>query len=153
MPRLFVLDKAQRLNVVQAYSLGCEDVIKRPLRTADIISSLRPLINKSVEKQWNNLSKTQQTALRVSLTVFEDTMATVQSGKPLPAHAILENSKLIIQATAHEDVTTWMDAVKDHHNYSYRHSMLVCGFLVSFAHLIGIRGADLQKLAVGGCPS
>lgn len=43
-----------------------------------------------------------------------------------------------------------MKAVRSHHNYTYRHSMMVCGYLVSFAHLIGVRGDELQMLALGG---
>lgn len=45
---------------------------------------------------------------------------------------------------------TWIDALANHHNYSFRHSMFVCGTLTYFAHAIGIGGRDLKRLAVGG---
>lgn len=44
----------------------------------------------------------------------------------------------------------WIDALDRHHNYSFRHSMFVCGSLTYFAHSLGIRGADLELLTVGG---
>lgn len=43
-----------------------------------------------------------------------------------------------------------MSAIRTHHNYTYRHSMMVSGYLISFALLLGIRGQDLQNIAVGG---
>jgi len=45
---------------------------------------------------------------------------------------------------------SWIDALANHHNYSFRHSMFVCGTLTYFAHSIRIGTRDLERLTVGG---
>ncbi len=43
-----------------------------------------------------------------------------------------------------------MAALRDHHNYTFRHSMFVAGTVSTFAYELGIRGRDLEYLALGG---
>ena len=45
---------------------------------------------------------------------------------------------------------SWPCNVAEHHDYSFRHSMFVCGSLSYFAHAIGIRGDELDQLTLGG---
>lgn len=149
VPLLFILNELHRREVVQIHSLGGQDFVVRPLHTIEVLPVLRSLVNSSVEERWNQLSPVQAAALKVSLKVFEDMMEQAFVGEPLPALVIRESCKSIVEATAHDDLESWVRAIRDHHNYTYRHSMLVSGFLISFAHLVGIRGEDLEALALG----
>lgn len=148
-PLLFVLNELLRREVMKIHSLGSQDFIVRPLREIDVLPVLRSLVNSSVERRWSQLSPVQESALKVSLKVFEDMMGQAFAGEPLPAATIRESCRSIIDATAHDDLESWIHAIRDHHNYTFRHSMLVSGIVVSFAHLLGIGGEDLQTLALG----
>ena len=68
----------------------------------------------------------------------------------LPVAEIESSCQHIREAAALGDLDQWIDALDRHHNYFFRHSMFVCGSLTFFAHAIGIRGADLDLLTVGG---
>jgi len=150
VPRLFILDSAQRRDIVQAHSLGSDDYLVRPLAHASISGVLAQLVNRSVERRWDGLSQVQSAALKVSLKVFEDSIAGVKDGAPLPVDSIKESCDLVVKATAEDGLVDWMQAVRLHHNYIYRHSMMVCGYLVAFGHHIGIRGEEMQRLTVAG---
>ncbi|MCP5367515.1 MAG: HD domain-containing protein [Hyphomicrobiales bacterium] len=150
VPRLFALESARRRDIVQALSLGADDYLVRPLDHAGLSTALAALVNRAVERRWEGLNPVQSAALKTSLKVFEDSLAGVQGGAPLPVEAIKESCDLVVRATAEDSLADWMQAVRAHHNYTYRHSMMVCGLLVAFGHHIGIRGEELQRLTVGG---
>lgn len=150
VPRIFTLNKFDRREVMQVHSLGSPNFIVRPLQAELVLQLLRSLINGSVENRWEDLNTVQKSALKVSLKVFEDMMAAAFAGEPMPTDQIRESCSSIIKATAHDDLAKWITAVRDHHNYTFRHTMMVCGFLNSFAHLLGITGSDLESLAQGG---
>ncbi|MDG1859442.1 MAG: HD domain-containing protein, partial [Emcibacteraceae bacterium] len=106
--------------------------------------------NNAIEQSWENLNPTQAAALKVSLKVFEDTFDSLKNGGPLPDKEIRESCDLLIKATAGAGIGDMLSAIRTHHNYTYRHSIMVSGYLVAFALLLGIKGQDLQNVAVGG---
>lgn len=77
-------------------------------------------------------------------------MSGVREGGAVDQRAVVENSTAIIQAMDQIDLTTWLDALRDHHNYTFRHVMFVTGTLVSFARLLGLNNEDMRRVAVAG---
>jgi len=150
IPRLFVLNTAARRDIVQAYNLGADDYLVRPLTHASVSAALAGLVNQVVERRWESLNPVQSAALKTSLKVIEDSLTCVKKGGSLPLEAIKESCDLVVRATAEHSLAEWMQAVRAHHNYTYRHSMMVCGLLVAFGRDIGIGGEELQRLTVGG---
>ena len=149
-PSLFILSEMNRREIIQSTALGATDFITHPIKEEVFAKALGKIANEHIENMWGNLNKTQEAALKVSLKVFEDTFKHVREGKPFSQEDVREGCDLIIEATAEEGIVGWMDAVKEHHNQTYRHSMMVCGFLVSFGMILGVRGSDLQRLSICG---
>lgn len=150
IPSLFILSSLSRVEVVQSTAMGATDFLTHPFDDSALKNAIAKIANNRIEQSWANLSKTQEAALKVSLKVFEDTFKNVREGIPFSQEDVREGCDLIIQATAEEGLVGWMDAVKEHHNQTYRHSMMVCGFLVSFGMILGVRGSDLQRLSICG---
>jgi len=150
IPTLFLLHEFSRREVVQANTLGATDYIVYPCPDHNFIQILEGLINRTVEKAWAKLTETQETALKVSLKVVEKTFHNASKGLEVSQEDVKDSCTLIVEATAKDGLNDWMDAIRQHHNATYRHSMMVCGYLVSFGMLIGANKADLQTLAVGG---
>lgn len=150
VPVLFLLDEFNRHAVVQANMLGATDYIAYPCPDAYFISVMADLINHTVEKAWEKLSHTQEMALKVSLKILEDTFENALNGKEIAQSELKESCELIIEATAKDGLMDWMTAIREHHNYTYRHSMMVCGYLVSFGLHLGVSKTDLQQLSLGG---
>lgn len=150
IPTLFLLHEFSRREVVQASTLGATDYTVYPCQDHNFIQILEGLINKTVEKAWEQLSEIQEEALKVSLKVVEKTFHNASQGLEVSQDEVKESCKLIVEATAVDGLTDWMDAIRLHHSSTYRHSMMVCGYLVSFGMLIDLKKDDLQTLAVGG---
>jgi putative nucleotidyltransferase with HDIG domain len=89
-------------------------------------------------------------AFTTSLKCFENCFLQLKRGQPLPMEDIETSCQHIREAAALGGLNQWIDALDRHHSYSFRHSMFVCGSLTYFAHAIGIRGADMELLTVGG---
>lgn len=150
IPILFILSSMRRVQIIQANTLGATDFLVHPVEHDEFQKKLKAIANNNIEQSWENLSATQSAALKVSLKVFEDTFENIKKGEPLRDKEIRESCDLIIKATAEEGLGAMVTAIRTHHNYTYRHSMMVSGYLVSFAMLLGIKGLDLQNIAVSG---
>ncbi len=149
-PVLFLLRDFSRREVVQANILGATDYALYPCPDNNFIEIMNDLTSRAVEQAWSKLSKTQETALKVSLKVVEKTFQNAAAGLVVAQDEVKNSCSLIIEATAKDGLSDWMNAIRQHHNYTYRHSMMVCGYLTSFGMLLGVRKDDLQLLAVGG---
>ena len=150
VPVLFLLTEFNRREVVQANMLGATDYIAYPCQDDYFINIMGALVSRTVEKAWKKLSHTQEMALKVSLKVLEDAFANAINGEKLSQQELKDSCDLIIEATAKDGLTDWMNAIRQHHNYTYRHSMMVCGYLISFGMHFGVKKTDLQMLSVGG---
>ncbi len=150
IPVLFLLDKFNRRGVVQSNILGATDYIAYPCPDSNFIEIMADLVNHAVEKTWCKLSQIQEAALKVSLKVVETTFSNAAAGLEVAQDEVKDSCDLIIEATAKDGLNNWMNAIRQHHNYTYRHSMMVCGYLTSFGMLLGVKKADLQLLAMGG---
>lgn len=150
IPFLFIISKMERKQIIQTHILGAIDYLSHPINADNFTSKLEAIANDSIEKSWQSLSKTQEAALKVSLKVFEDTFSNIRDGKNLSNEDMRESCDLIIKATAEEGLASMISAIRTHHNYTYRHSMMVSGYLTSFGLLIGISGEELQNLTTCG---
>lgn len=150
IPLLFLLKKMARRELIKAQKLGAARILVFPLNREEYVHTLQEIATESIENSWHDLSETQATALKVSLKVFEDTFAHIKDGQPISNDAIRESCDLIIKAAAEEGLSEMLAAIRSHHNYTYRHSMMVCGYLTSFSILLGITGEELQHLAICG---
>lgn len=150
VPVLFLLNQFSRREIVQANIMGATDYISYPCPDNNFIEIMADLVNRALEKAWENLSKTQENALKVSLKVVENIFNNAAAGKIISQKEVKDSCRLIIEATAKDGLTDWMNAIRQHHNYTYRHCMMVCGYLTSFGMILGVKDADLQLLSVGG---
>jgi len=150
IPTLFLLHEFSRREVIQANTLGATDYVIYPCPDDIFIQTFEGLINRAVEKAWEKLSPAQEEALSVSLKIIEKTFHNASKGLEVFQDEVKNSCSLIIEATAKDGIEDWMNAIRQHHDYTYRHSMMVCGYLVSFGMLLGVSKSDLQMLAVGG---
>ncbi len=149
-PSLFLLSEMARRQIIKAQTLGATKFLIHPVDPVEFKITLRAIANHSIENSWANLSQTQSSALKVSLKVFEDTFENIKKGRPVSNEEIRMSCDLIIQATAEKGLVDLLAAIRTHHNYTYRHSMMVCGYLTSFCMLLGIQGEELQRLSIAG---
>jgi putative nucleotidyltransferase with HDIG domain len=149
-PSLFILDGFDRRSIVQLYALGGTEFVIRPIAPAQLRERIRSLLNNFVEATWADLAPVQQAALRSSLGIFHKLGRRTPPRAPLQLTEVSEACRLVVQATAGVDLQQWVSLLRQHHNYTYRHSMMVTAFLTCFARAVGFSGSDIEKLALGG---
>lgn len=150
IPIFFILSSMRRIEITQANTLGATDFLSHPVDAKQYQKKLKTIANKTIEQSWENLNPTQCAALKVSLKVFEDIFNNLKKGGTLDDKEVRKCCDLLIKATADKGLSEMLSAIRTHHNYTYRHSMMVSGYLVAFAMLLGIKSQDLQNVAVGG---
>ena len=148
--KLFVLPTHNTDAISRLRDLGVDDYLVLPIDPEELRALAKAAINRRVERSWATLHPTKQKALKKSLACFENCFSKVQKGEPLPMEEISASCQNIREAAELGGLDSWIEALDDHHNYSFRHSMFVCGTLTYFANAIGIGGAELDQLTVGG---
>jgi len=143
IPTLFLLREFSRREVVQANTLGATDYTLYPCPDRDFVRLLKMMTNGEIVRAWQKLSPAQEEALNVSMKVVEKTFHNASKGLEVSQEEVKDSCNLIIEATAKDGLTEWMDAIRAHHSHTYRHSMMVCGYLVSFGMLLNVRRSDL----------
>ena len=149
VPRLFVLSEPERRDILQANTMSAGDYVARPLVAATLVPIITKLVSGAVERSWESLTDIQRSALKISLKSFEDCFASGRDGRALPIDDVKEGSNLVLDAVRGDGLDGFMKTVRSHHNYTFRHSMFVCGLLGAFGFHVGARGSDLKLISLG----
>lgn len=67
---------------------------------------------------------------------------------PLKPAALQKQGETIIESLQDGDLTRWITAVREHHDGTYQHCMLVTGVAIAFGQILRIPKADLERLSV-----
>ncbi len=147
---LFVLPTHNSASISRAHDLGNAEPFILPLNPQDLQSAVKAALNRRVEASWSELSPAQHKALTASLSCFRDCFDRIRRGEPLPMNEIEESCHQICESAKVGKLNDWVGGLQGHHDYSFRHSMFVCGSLTYFANSLGVRGAELERVTVGG---
>jgi len=147
---LFVLPTHNSDAIKRLREITDAEILVLPIDPNELRDLIKKTLNRSVERSWESLHPKKRQALKKTVVCFKNCFNLVQDGKPLPIENIQNCCQHIRAAAELGDLDDWIDALDDHHDYSFRHSMFVCGTMSYFAHSLGIRGADLDRLTVGG---
>ena len=104
----------------------------------------------AVEATWQDLPGPQRDALIDSRQSFRRLFDGLRSGRPVNLDELERTSRALCETAHAEPLAGWLAALKDHHDYTYRHSMFVCEMLLHFAWNMGVKSDDLTILAMGG---
>ena len=147
---LFVLPTHNSDNISQLRQHSKADYFLLPLDAEKFREAVKSALNRPIEKSWSALEPAKRKALKSAVVSFEKCFDQVANGEPIPMDDIVSSCQHIREAAELGGLDSWINALDDHHDYSFRHSMFVCGSLTYFAQAIGIRGAELDQLTLGG---
>ena len=150
MPSLLLISKQQETFVQKTAYLGeAADMIK-PIQWNLLRTKISEAVNSGVEKSWDQLPPVQRSVLKETVGIFRDCFGSIQHGAPIPVAKIEESCRPLVQAVTDNQVTGLLNAVQDHDDYTYVHSLRVAIYLSLLGHSIGIKGDDLLILSSGG---
>ena len=148
--KLFVLPTHNSEGVARLRQYSEAEYFLLPLDAEEFRGAVKAALNRKAEKAWSALEPVKQKALTSAVASFGKCFDQVAHGGPIPLDDIKDSCQHICQAAELGGLDNWIAALDEHHDYSFRHSMFVCGSLTYFAQSMGIRGAELEQLTVGG---
>src|SRR3954466_7798062 len=147
MPRLFVLADALHHGAMQAWALGATDTIWRPFDAQGILQRIRAAFPDASEYDETDRGKSLNRGVEAAHAVMVKIFEKLPAGVPLKFEDIVQAETKILKAIKHSSLREWLTTVGCHHSASYRHSLFVTGFAVSFAQHLGMREDDQRRLA------
>ncbi|NQV57235.1 MAG: HD domain-containing protein [Rhodospirillales bacterium] len=150
IPTLLLIARHQENIVRKTDYLGELNYIIKPFKRDQLRGEVSGLVNKGVEKSWDTLPPVQRSVLNETVSIFRDSFRSIQNGQPIPVVEIEKSCQPLVQAVTDNQVTGLLDAVQNHDDYTYVHSLRVAIYLALFGHSIGIKGKDLLTLSSGG---
>jgi putative nucleotidyltransferase with HDIG domain len=130
--------------------LGVRKHFAAPVPPDALIRAVSDMRNRVLENSWNRFPARARDALVASRASFAKVFADIRSSSHVDIPDVQQACALIAEFARTNSLSDWLSAIKDHHDYTYRHCMSVCGMIVHFAHNIGIGSDDLNLLSVGG---
>ncbi|MBT4888332.1 MAG: HD domain-containing protein [Rhodospirillales bacterium] len=150
MPIIFTI-AAGRQDVIEAANKFPGVVcLEKPYKRSDLLNVIADQINGFVEAKWEKIEPVQRNALKKTLGSFTAIADTLINGEELDYGVVKDNCVDLVRAVQSNNFKEILQGVKEHHNYTYAHSMRVATLLSLFGDAIGITGEDHMTLTTGG---
>lgn len=130
--------------------LGVSSYLVAPAQPAALIAAVSTARDRVLEASWQDRPSLVRDALVASRSTFTSAFDDVRKSGHVDIARVADTCGLIAQSVTEESFSDWLAAIKDHHDYTYRHCMFVCGAIVHFGDTIGVKGDDLNLLSLGG---
>jgi putative nucleotidyltransferase with HDIG domain len=92
----------------------------------------------------------QAAALQAGDDVLDEIFGMFGTRQQIDAREVWKRSTVVVDALEETGLQGWVTAVREHHNSTYQHCLLVTGVLVGLGQALGMRTQDLRRLASGG---
>jgi putative nucleotidyltransferase with HDIG domain len=115
-----------------------------------LLATVSSLINRGVERRWQDLPPLQSQALASTLKLFNGLSAAIGTGNPVLYGDVSEACKPLVDAVACDDYKGILSGVRNHDNYTYAHSLQVATLLALFGSNLGLSKDEQAVLASGG---
>ena len=148
--RAFILDDLTRATIVRAHAFGGEVIIPRPINRETLFSSVDLLLAKARARTWAQDFQAEARGLEAGTALLQRIFQFASGGGRLKQHDLHNHGDAVIDSLAQTGLGRWIQAVKEHHSQTFRHSLLVTGIAVSFGQHLGMNANDLRRLSLGG---
>lgn len=141
--KLFIVQKHIHHMVAQAFALGATAVASRP---AEIVGKLAQI--ELAQKAPQTGADIASPEVAGSAAAFASMFSAIRNGKSINL-ADADNATLqVIDGIGQNGLGAWLDNVRDHHEGTFQHCLLVTGVAVGFAQAIGFTGPDVKRLGM-----
>jgi putative nucleotidyltransferase with HDIG domain len=143
--RIFLIDVKTHLSIAQAYALGATSVLLNPVTQQELFAQLvdRPVAVAPVDAGGG-----AKRAAAFAATTLSSMFSAVHRGRPVDLAGVEAAAGRIADSVMDEGLSNWLATVRDHHEGTYQHCLLVSGIAVDFGVSIGASRADIERLAV-----
>jgi len=148
--RIFLIDSDNRVASVHANVLGANQLMPRQSSVADMRAALQHHFGKSRPAAGDRATAAQLQAIGGGVLALGDSFKAMSSNGKLDKAGVIKACEQIADSVCVTSVTDWMAAVRDHHDGTYQHCMLVTGVASAFATKTGMSRADILRVTIAG---
>lgn len=132
------------------YEQAADRFMAAPLDPANFMNALWGICDIQAEQEWDKLNYVQSSVLKVAKRNLEKIFeGAVETGVVEPALS-LECSRALVSAARSNDLNGILVQLRNHHSYSFCHSLKVSAVMTLFGREVGLKDSDLELLAQGG---
>lgn len=152
---VFVVDRHIKKAMIQAHALGATNIMFNPVHDQRLVAMLTAEGEGAEDGSIESLglvgpaaqaAKAASGGQKALLSLF----SAVTARAPVSPQAVEEAGRAIADNIAETSLTTWLDTVRQHHEGTFQHCLLVTGVAVGFGQRLGLNRNDIQRLATAG---
>lgn len=133
-----------------ALGAGATACLAAPHTAGILINAVSAALNAAVEKRWERLPAVEAAALKASAAMFCEVAALIAADGAISYPAIRAACQPLITAIRSKNIRNILQAVREHDDYTFAHSLRVGVFLSMFGSGIGLSPEDQNVLTIGG---
>ncbi len=144
--RIFLLDQRSRLAVVQSYALGATSVLATHVNRARLLAEVlgRSAQESKPPEHAAEGVRIASAAAEFIASMFDATMR----GLPIDVQRATDVGCAIVDRVAEDGLSAWLDTVRDHHEGTYQHCLLVAGVAADFGLGLRFGAQDMERLGL-----
>jgi putative nucleotidyltransferase with HDIG domain len=143
--RIFLLDRPAHLDIAQAYALGATLVLSGPVNAARLLGALAgdaAVVTASNSDQ----AEGGEAAAAFGAAAIASMFAAVTKGLAVDVAGTKLAGSKIAYHVAEKGLSDWLATVRNHHEGTYQHCLLVTGVAVDFGLSLGMASYDIERL-------
>ncbi|MBI3581353.1 MAG: response regulator [Nitrospinae bacterium] len=148
---IMVTPRHDRESVEKAMRYGVCDFLVEPFPKADMVEKVSRWINAEVESSWSDLDPEQEQILRFTMQTLNRAKSRAGGvGAGDDYSDFVGVGKLIVDAAGDSSTHKLLDAMKEHDDYTFVHSLRTGIYLSLFALSSGFTRDEAETMTLGG---
>ncbi len=144
--RVFLIDQKSRLAIVQAYALGATSVLTNPVTPQKLLRELlTPGMNVGDQPAASATDPGQAAA--AGAACIASMFSAIVNGQPINLGEARNVGRDITNSIAERGLAEWLATVREHHEGTFQHCLLVTGVAVDFGLSLGLKAPDVDRLS------
>lgn len=124
--------------------------LKRPFTFNLLLEQISYTLSQSVERSWERLPLHAQKTLQGTVNQFKNISKAIADGTPIDITGARNSIAPLVSSIQSNQCKDILDGLRDHHNYTYVHSLRVATYLTLFGKALGMDRDQLLLLSTGG---
>lgn len=145
--RVFLIDQKSRLAIVQAYALGATSVLTNPVTGPKLMRELLTPGMSVGGLPAPEMVPDGQKAAEAGAACIAAMFAAIVNGTPVNLEAAQNVGRDITASISEHGLADWLATVRQHHEGTFQHCLLVTGVAVDFGLHLGLAAPDVDRLS------
>jgi len=146
-----LVTKSERREVVQATSLGHVELFDKERGLRALVHQLRASMTSPQDDDLlAEAPVASQAAFAKSTELLNELLLSAAIPADVPVKVLNKAAEALSRAIVTDGLEGWMEAVKCHHSFTFRHSLHVAGLASAFAQSLGWPEEECNLVTAGG---